>query len=419
MWVDFTFPFFEFFRYPMNWSPTFQHITRAFRVVIAVAVLTSTVAVAEEKQQIIGISKEKPKEGRFVKTDLGYMVPYKETLPGSDVQFEMLPIPGGVFRMGSPDSEKGRAKTEGPTFEVEIPPFWMAKYEVTWKEYKEFMSLYEVFKQLQSENQRLVTKDNELDAITAPTKLYEPSFTFEKGEHPQLPAVTMTQYAARQYAKWISLSNGAFYRLPTEAEWEYACRAGAKTAYHFGDDPKKLDDYAWYAGNSGEAPHLVGQKKPNPWGLYDMHGNAAEWVLDMMLEDGYSKFKGKKIGRDDAIVWPVKQDPRVVRGGHWESTAEECRAAARLGTETEYWKGSDPNIPLSPWWFTDDPSRGVGMRLVRPLKAPNRKSQEKHWKETEENFVFDIEVRLEEGRGALGLVDPKLPETIRAYREKK
>lgn len=403
----------------MTWFPH-SHRAAVFTCVLfsVTGALSSLTALADDPQ-VLGISQEKPKEGRFVKIETGYMVPYKETLPGSDVQFEMVPIPGGVFQMGSPDKEPGREKTEGPVFQVEIPPFWMAKYEVTWKEYKEFMSLYEVFKHLEANQLRLVTKDNSLDAITAPTKLYEPSFTFEKGEHPQLPAVTMTQYAARQYAKWISLCNGTFYRLPTEAEWEYACRAGAKTAYHFGDDPKLLDQYAWYAGNSGEAPHFVGQKKPNPWGLHDMHGNAAEWVLDLMLEDGYTKFKGKKVGRDDAIVWPAKQDPRVVRGGHWESTAAECRAAARLGTETEYWKGSDPNIPLSPWWFTDDPSRGVGMRLVRPLKAPDRKTQERHWKETEENFVFDIEVRLEEGRGAIGLADPKLPETIRTFREKK
>ena len=388
---------------------------RPLSILLALATLLATSLHAQEPEagKTLGLVKEKPTKGRFVETKYGFMVPYKSKLPGSEVEFEMVPIPGGILRMGSPMNEAGRKKTEGPAFEVEVPPFWMGKYEVRWREYKEFMDLYELFKNFQARGERLVADMNQLDAITVPTKLYEPTFTFEKGEDPQLPAVTMTQYAARQYTKWISLSNGQFYRLPTEAEWEHACRAGTKTAYSFGDDPKQLDDYAWHAGNSEEKPHLVGLKKPNPWGLYDMHGNVAEWVLDLMLEDGYTKFGGKKISRNDAIVWPMKQDPRVVRGGHWEASADECRSAARMGSATEDWKSSDPNIPLSPWWFTDDPARGVGMRLCRPLTTPDRQTKEKHWREVEDDFVFDIEVRIQEGRGVLGKVDSDLSKAIR------
>ncbi|MCA9176594.1 MAG: SUMF1/EgtB/PvdO family nonheme iron enzyme [Planctomycetales bacterium] len=395
--------------------------TRLFCLLLIGALAATAVratAVRAEDALPLGIVKEKPSSGRFVETKQGFMVPYRDKVPGSEVVFEMVPVPGGVVRVGSPESEDGRSESEGPVFEVEVPPFWIGKYEVTWQEYKEFMGLHELFLNFKISGERYVKSSNftdalnELDAITVPTKLYEPTFTFEKGEDPRLPAVTMTQYAARQYTKWLSLCNGRFYRLPTEAEWEHACHAGAKTPYSFGADAKELDTYAWHAGNSEESPHLVGTKKPNAWGVYDMHGNAAEWVLDMMLEDGYQKFGGKRVSRDEAIVWPVKQDPRVVKGGHWASTAAECRVAARLGSDTESWKGSDPNIPLSPWWFTDDPARGVGMRLVRALEEPDRKTREAHWKEVEEDFVFDIEARLQEGRGVIGIVDPKLPAEI-------
>jgi formylglycine-generating enzyme required for sulfatase activity len=246
--------------------------------------------------------------------------------------------------------------------------------------------------------------------------LYDPSFTFEKGENPRQPAVTMTQHSAKQYTKWLSRISGHQYRLPSEAEWEHACRAGTTTAYSFGDDPSELGEYAWYYDNSDETTHPVGKKKPNPWGLYDIHGNVAEWVLDELLEDGYQSLAGKRHTAAEAIVWPKQLYPRVVRGGHWDDFAPACRSAARLGSNDPEWKAEDPNIPLSPWWFTSDPARGVGFRIVRSLDEMPRAEMARYWEADVDEVREDVLNRLQEGRGALGLVDPALPAAIQQLR---
>jgi formylglycine-generating enzyme required for sulfatase activity len=369
-------------------------------------------------EDVVGIVAAPPAEGRSVKVDQGYMVPYQLTIPGTKVVFEMVPIPGGKFKMGSPDSEEGRQDNEGPQFEVAMEPYWMGKYEVTWAEYKLYIGMYGTLKELLSRKVRVVSKDNEIDAITAPTELYDPSFTFEYGDDPELPAVTMTEYAARQYTKWLSGITGHFYRLPSEAEWEYACRAGTQTAYSFGDDPAQLDDHAWHYENSDDKPHKVGQKKPNPWGLYDMHGNVAELTLDQILEDGYAKFAGKTVSAEEALVWPTKLIPRAVRGGSWEDDPEDCRSAYRLGTEEADWKKEDPNLPLSPWWYTSDPTRGIGFRLIRPLREPATKAaKDKYWQANAEETIEAVDNRMQEGRGVMAVVDKGLPADIQKLRE--
>lgn len=370
--------------------------------------------------ETVGLSPTAPAEGRAIKTDQGYMTEYKATIPGSSVTFEMVPIPGGKFKLGSPDAEEGRQEIEGPQVVVEVGPFWMSKFELTWAEYRQYMALYGIFKEFDSRGLRKVTAENEIDAITAPTELYDPSFTFQYGEDPQLPAVTMTQYTARQYTKWLSGITGSFYRLPTEAEWEYACRAGTQTAYSFGDDKGTLGDYAWYFENSDSKPHKVGEKKPNPWGLYDMHGNVAEWTLDQVLDDGYKQFAGKNLKSEDALVWPTKLVPRAIRGGSFDDDAEVCRSAARLGSQEREWKTEDPNLPLSPWWFTSDPTRGIGFRLVRPLAEPaTREAKERFWAIDAEETRDAVDNRMNEGRGVRGLVDRDLPAAIKELKAKR
>ena len=362
-----------------------------------------------------GFVTDKPADGRSVAVDGGYMVPYEVKMPGTESSFWMEPIPGGQFLMGSPPSEAGRDDVEGPQRQVNVDPFWMARCEVTWDEYKNFMRLYDAFKSFEQQGIRLVTDENKVDAITAPTVLYEPEFTFEYGSDDSQPAVTITQYSAKQYSKWLSATTGCQFRLPTEAEWEYACRAGTQTIWHFGDDVSELGKYAWFIGNSAdEGTHNVGQKKPNPWGLFDMHGNAAEWVLD-----GYQKYTESDSTLNAATDWVSNPelDPRTVRGGSWEFEAAQCRSASRLGSDCEAWREFDPNLPKSPWWFTTDPARGVGFRLIRPLKTVSREEMEVFWKIDNEDTMYDVGDRLSEGRGVLGLVDQELPEAIRKLQQ--
>lgn len=358
-----------------------------------------------------GLVKTKPSEGRFVEVEGGFMVPYEAKIPETDETFWMEPIPAGEFLMGSPASEAGRESIEGPQRKVTVDPFWMARHEVTWSEYKEFMSLYHAFKQFEQQGLRKVTDENRVDSITAPTVLYEAEFTFEYGEEDEQAAVTITQYSAKQFSKWLSRTTGLQFRLPTEAEWEYACRAGTTTAYHFGDDPAKLGDYAWYSANNGEGGQKkVGLKKPNPWGLYDMHGNVAEWVLD-----SYETYQVTDQALNAAKDWvrTANLDPRALRGGSWEFDAEQCRSASRLASDSEAWREYDPNLPKSPWWFTTDPARGVGFRLVRPLKQVTREQMEEVWKIDNEDTAYDVKDRISEGRGVVGVVDKDLPKAVK------
>jgi formylglycine-generating enzyme required for sulfatase activity len=292
------------------------------------------------------------------------MKPYSEALPGSELSFDMVPIKGGKFRMGSPASEKKRKADEGPQVEVAIEPFWMGKCEVTWDEYETWQ--FRLDAQRRKANHVDPTPlDKVADLIVRPTNPYT-DMSFGMGKEGR-PAVCMTQYAAQTYCKWLSAKTGRYYRLPTEAEWEYACRAGSKTAYSFGDDPKQLGDYAWYADNSSEKYHKVGTKKPNAWGLYDMYGNVNEWTLDQYAVDSYKKLAAAGKTVKEPYVVATKEFPRVVRGGSWDDDAEACRSAARRGS-TKDWKMQDPQIPQSIWYLTD--ATFVGFRVIRPLRTP-------------------------------------------------
>jgi formylglycine-generating enzyme required for sulfatase activity len=403
--------------------------------VFATGLKAAVADAAEPSEHEKGIVAEQPAEGPFVKIDGGYMVPYTEKISGTDVTFEMIPIAGGEFLMGSPESEAERNDDEGPQVRVKVEPFWMAKFEVTWDQYHSFMAMYDAFKKLQrlnsnrkpgddDANWRIVQQhawngevENEwdVDAVTAPTPLYDSTFTYGGDvPEPNFPAVTVTPFAAKQFTKWLSGVTGDDYRLPSEAEWEYAARAGTKTAYSFGDDPAQLQDYAWIEDNSDFQAHAVGSKKPNPWGLYDMHGNVGEWTLDQYAPDTYAKLGDKSVDAGDAIMAPTKVYPRVIRGGSWYETAPFARSAARGKSEEQDWKISDPNIPKSPWWYTEEPAMAVGMRVIRPLKPLTDEEKKVVWEADVTDIREDVAARLREGRGALGKTGKTLPDAIEA-----
>jgi formylglycine-generating enzyme len=387
-----------------------------------------------------GITAVPPAGVRSVKVESGYMVPYREKIPGTEVSFEMVPVPGGEFLMGSPAKEADRSDDEGPQVRVKVEPFWIGKCEVTWGEYRSFMAMYDAFKKLQllasnrdsvpraaddktwkliqmhAWNGKLEDKWN-VDAVTSPTPLYDSTFTYGVGDQPNQPAVTITPFASKQYTKWLSRIVGCDFRLPTEAEWEYAARAGTTTAYSFGDDASQLGDYAWFDDNSDYETHPVGGKKPNPWGLYDMHGNVAEWALDEYAADTYGKLGNGVIDTATAIRWPKKAYPRVIRGGSWLEPAAKSRSAARHKSDDVDWKITDPNIPRSPWWYTEEAAQAVGMRIVRPLKPLSAEDKQRVWEADIEDIRQDVADRLREGRGALGVADESLPAAVKAAEE--
>lgn len=277
---------------------------------------------------------------------------YTETIPNTKITFEMVPIPGGTFTMGSPDSEPGRQADEGPQHKVTVKPFYMAAKEVTWDEYDEFAFSNDIRRKRRL---GLTGPKDAGDAVSRPTPPYADE-SWGWGKEAQ-PVIGITQYSATKYCEWLSARTGKKYRLPTEAEWEYAARAGTTTAYSFGDDPAQLGDYAWFKENSEEQPHVGGQKKPNAWGLFDMHGNVAEWTRDAYAADFYAKSPA-----DNPVNDPGKElYPHVVRGGSWDDEPAKLRSAARRSS-VEAWSRRDPQNPKSLWWHTD--ATFVGFRVV-------------------------------------------------------
>jgi formylglycine-generating enzyme required for sulfatase activity len=333
---------------------------------------------------------------------------YKERL-GKHLEF--VPIKGGKFMMGSPKDETGRKDDEGPQFEVEIEPFWMGKYEVTWDDFQAFRDEYEV----DIKKRKPIPADREADAVSIPTQTWEQEFRpilNPLGDKGGYPVADLSRLNAMQFTKWLSIKTGRFYRLPTEAEWEYAARADRKTAYFWGPKPDSLNRVAWFFDNSerenpekngypkNEDPYTagygyrqVGKLEPNPWGLHDMYGNVSEWVIDGYDKNWYARFQGKSVSWKDAINWPSEGTfPTVYRGGDFTAVPEACRSASRAASNKEL-QVKDPNKPPSPWWYSN--AFHIGFRVIRPLKEPSEEEKHKFWDSAlnlkEAKAVYDSE----------------------------
>lgn len=272
---------------------------------------------------------------------------YHVTIPGTTVSYDVAAIPAGEFAMGS-----AAKADEKPVHKVKVDAFWMQAHEVTWDEYRLFM-----FASQAGETGR---PDQVVDAVSRPTKPYV-EMSFGMGIN-GFPAISMTQHAANKYAEWLSAKTGEFYRLPTEAEWEYACRAGD-------DTPAAIGDYAWYNANSAGQYHKVASKKPNAWGLYDMLGNVMEWTLD-----AYAPYHSG--AETNPWVKATAPYPNSVRGGSWNDPAGMVTCSARIGSDAS-WKQQDPQLPKSIWYMTD--AQWLGFRLVRPSKLPTAEEMHRYW----------------------------------------
>ncbi|MCW3110840.1 MAG: formylglycine-rating enzyme family protein [Segetibacter sp.] len=287
--------------------------------------------------------------------------PYDQPVPGSSFISKLVPIPAGSFLIGSSNSENGHNADEGPQKKVNISAFWMGANEVTRDEFDVFYK------------DETLSQNDEVDAITRPSQQYI-DLTWGMGKEGGFPFNSMSQYAALMYCRWLYNKTGIFYRLPTEAEWEYACKAGTTTAYFFGNDVNELPSYGWFETNSEGKYHKIGLKKPNPWGLYDIVGNVSEWTLDHYDEKALEKLADNTT---DPVHYNQEMYPKVVKGGGYDNNAKLLRSAARIKSDPE-WNKRDPQIPQSKWWFTDAPS--VGFRIVRPLKQPTAKEAEEFFK---------------------------------------
>lgn len=297
---------------------------------------------------------------------------YTEQIPGTPISFRMHAIPGGTFNMGSTDKEPFHKEDEAPVRNVSLSPFFMAEVETTWDMYWVFYAETMSEGRTPPENVFAHNSRPDVDAVSGPTPPFGfPDQGWGGGDR---PAITMTHYAATTFCQWLSLKTGKKYRLPTEAEWEYAARGGTNTPYFFegnpkdysvqgfwrkfiGPDTEPISSYAVYMKNSKNRTQEPSAVKANPFGLKNMLGNVMEYCADKYDAKAYEK-------SEENVTNPIvkKGEEWVVRGGNYNSDASDLRCAARQATQHEAWLKTDPQQPKSIWWYSD--IKGIGFRVV-------------------------------------------------------
>ncbi len=292
---------------------------------------------------------------------------YTETITtkdGSKLSFDMVLVPAGKFTMGSPAGEADRADHEGPQRQVQVNPFYLCTTEITIElflaYYQETGTAKKDFIETEAAQKEETTQDG-VNAITGPTPVYGDMTMGYSKKH---PAIGGTWHNAMTFCRWLSQKTGKQYRLPTEAEWEYAARCGSGTAFGVCETADGLNDYAWFGDNANMEPHAVGTKKPNAWGLHDMHGNVREWVQDFYNPTAYG------LAFQDNPAGPKEGKVHVARGGFYDSPAGELRCAARA-FEEDWWRMNDPQIPKSKWWLPQIDS--IGFRVACEVPKEEKK----------------------------------------------
>ncbi len=287
-----------------------------------------------------------------------------KTVNDAEISFRMVPIPGGTFSMGSPDSEPNHKADEGPQHQVRLDPFYMCWTEMTLDlflaYYQETVSAKKDFMETQ-EAKKDAEKAGGVDAISGPTPVYG---DLSMGYAPRNPAIGMTWHNANNFCLWLSKKTGKKYRLPTEAEWEYACRAGTTNIFGTTNDPEKMKDYAWYEVTADSETSEVGKKKRNAFGLYDMSGNVREWVSDFYSPTAYAEAAKKTPAVNPK--GPKTGKLHVARGGDYRSSVDELRCTSRH-LEQKWWRMGDPQIPKSIWWLPEMDI--IGFRVARSIET--------------------------------------------------
>jgi len=299
----------------------------------------------------------------------GPLKKYTETVTaksGEKISFDMVLIPAGSFQMGSPADEPGRKDDEGPQHEVRLDSFYLCTTETTialfTAYYQETVSAKRDLLGMQEEKKQ---EDANVDAITGPTPVYG---DMTMGYNEKHPAMGMTWHNATTFCRWLSQKTGKQYRLPTEAEWEYACRAGATNAFGVTGDAEQMKDFAWYEATADNETSEIGKKKPNAWGLYDMSGNVREWVYDFYNPTAYQETAQQKPAVNPK--GPESGQVHVARGGDYSCPIQELRCAARA-FEEPWWRAGDPQIPKSQWWLPEMDI--IGFRVARSVDAGDKK----------------------------------------------
>lgn len=265
-------------------------------------------------------------------------------VPGTDLSLALAWVPGGDLAVSG-------AEAAGEP--VGVTGFWMGVHEVTDDTFRIFRR-----RRLDSPTAASPALAFDVDAVSRPSPPYEDPAQGMSG--PGRPAAGMTRHSALMYARWLSEKTGRLFRLPTEAEWEHACRLGAASP-DAGGAPA-IAALGWFADNSEGRFHEVGLRAPDALGLYDLRGNVAEWVLDTWTEEGLARPRGPG-QRVDPVAEGTPRGRGQVRGGSYRDGPEMLECTARQ-PEMPAWKRRDPQIPKSVWWNTDAPH--VGFRLASP-----------------------------------------------------